>query len=72
MYLTNKRNCDIAVISDALGKWGCGAFHNDKWFQLWWPDAIQETHITVKELVPIVLAAAVWGSSWKGSSGGHS
>ena len=26
----------------------------------------QETHITVKELVPIVLAAAVWGSDWRG------
>ena len=68
MYLTNRKNCDIAVISDASGKWGCGAFHNDKWFQLRWPDAIQETHITVKELVPIVLAAAVWGSCWKGKN----
>ncbi len=25
-------------------------------------------HITVKELLPIVLAAAVWGRSWKGAT----
>lgn len=55
-----------AVISDASGKWGCGAFCDDKWFQLRWPDTIQETHITIKELVPIVLAVAAWGSDWRG------
>ena len=66
MCLSNSRNCNITVTSDASGWWGCGAFHKDKWFQLRWPDAIQETQITVKELVPIVLAAAVWGTSWMG------
>ena len=66
MYQTGRNKCDIAIISDASGNWGCGAFCHNEWFQLRWPEAIQETHITVKELVPIVLAAAVWGSNWKG------
>ena len=66
MYPNDRKNCDIAVISDAPGKWSYGAFCNVKWFQLWWPDTIQETHITFKELVPVVLSAAVWGSDWRG------
>ena len=66
MYPIDRKNCNVTVISDASGKWGCGAFCKDKWFQLRWPDAAQETQITVKELLPIVLAAAVWGNNWKG------
>ncbi len=31
-----------------------------------WVARMQETHITVKELAPIVLAAAVWGHNWHG------
>lgn len=27
---------------------------------------MQEAHITIKELVPIVLAVAVWGKEWHG------
>ena len=56
MYPIDRRNCDIVVVSDASGKWDCGAFRDDKWIQLQWPDTIQETHITVKELVLTVLA----------------
>ena len=52
----------IEVISDASGLFGCGAFaHPHSWFQLWWPDNWQAIHITAKELVPIVISAAVWG-----------
>ena len=28
----------------------------------------RDAHITIKELVPIVLAAAVWGKDWQGQS----
>ena len=66
MYPIDRNNCNVTVISDASGKWVCGAFCKDKWFQLRWPDAVQETQIAVKELIPIVLAAAVWGNNWKG------
>ncbi len=51
------------VTSDASGGWGCGAFC--KWFMLQW---LESGIITVKELVPIVIAAAVWGSEWKGKT----
>ena len=66
MYVARKDSCEIIVTSDASGCWGCGAFCGREWFQLRWPGATQESHITVKELVPIVLAAAVWGREWKG------
>lgn len=66
MFNAGKVNCSVHMTSDASGSWGCGAFSGADWFQLRWPDAIQERHITVKELVPIVLAAALWGSKWRG------
>ena len=33
-----------------------------------WPPQWKSIHITVKELLPIVLACAVWGYKWKGES----
>lgn len=51
-----------AVVSDASGHWGCGAYSGHSWFQLCWSGSpIQDESIMVKELVPIVIAAAVWG-----------
>ena len=54
----------ITVTSDASGTWGCGAFVGNQWFQLAWPPSWSDIHITAKELVPIVLAAMIWGSTW--------
>ncbi len=57
----------VALTSDASGSWGCGAFTSDgKWFQLQLHDGWDGIHITVKELLPIVLGVAIWGSEWKG------
>ena len=57
----------MVLTSDASGSWGCGAFTStSQWFQLALPDSWQEVHITVKELLPIVLAAATWGPLWLG------
>ena len=57
------------VTSDASGSWGCGAYCNHQWFQLAWPDeSTAKQAITLKELAPIVLAAAVWGSQWRSST----
>jgi len=57
------------VTSDASGNWGCGAFTaGGEWFQLEWPDAWREVNITVKELLPVVLAMAIWGRKWKGKT----
>ena len=50
------------MTSDASGRWGCGAF---LWFQVKWPESMPQHHITVKELIPIVLAVASWGHAWQ-------
>ena len=56
----------ITLTSDASGTWGCGAYTGEHWFMLPWTSNIKEAHITVKELVPIVIAALMWGQEWKG------
>ena len=68
MYESNRNRCEVTLVSDASGTWGCGAFCRERWFQLRWPPALQESHITIKEMLPIVLAAAVWGKEWIGKS----
>ena len=56
----------LVVVSDASGSWGCGAAHENLWFQLQWPEAWAEVSIAPKELVPIVVAATLWGPYWAG------
>ena len=56
----------MEVISDASGTYGCGAFSLPHgWFQLEWPEIWLPVHITAKELLPIVIAAALRGHQWK-------
>lgn len=58
---------DVVVTSDASGSWGCGAFSSlGWWFQCTWPDCWGSVHITCKELLPIVVACAIWGRGWLG------
>ena len=55
------------MVSDAYGSWGCGAFVKGPqllWSQLKWPDHWENIHITAKELVPIIVGAAIWGHRW--------
>ena len=57
-----------SITSDTSGSWGCGAFWDCFWFQLAWdnfPDYVNE-NIATKELLPIVIAAAIWGKHWYG------
>ncbi len=57
------------ITSDASGSWGCGAFSFEvNWFQLKLPESWKMIHITVKELLPIVLGVAVWGDEWRGKT----
>lgn len=58
----------IELVSDASGRWGCGAPFDGSMFQLMWAGAIRVAHITVQELVPIVIPAAIWGESWRGKT----
>ena len=55
------------VTSDASGTWGCAAWSGQAWLQLRWDERSQHLNIAVKELIPIVMAATVWGRSWHGS-----
>ena len=68
MFEARRESCDVALVSDASGSWGCGAYCNGKWFQLQWAGLWANSHIAIKELTPIVLAAAVWGRGWSGKS----
>ena len=55
------------VYSDAASSYGCGAFSQGLgWFSLVWPDSWQMASITSMELLPVVLAVAMWGSHWSG------
>ena len=68
--MTNFRtkNPDICIFSDASGSWGCGAFWDRSWFQYRWSPTTSTFNITIKELLPIVVAAAIWGHHWEGKS----
>lgn len=57
-------SCEVSIVSNASGLWGCGALR----FQLSWAGlgTSKEQSITVKELLPIVIVAALWGPEWSG------
>ena len=57
----------VQMASDASGSWGCGAWYGHQWFQVQWDGRSAPLQIMVKELLPIVLACAVWGRRWGGS-----
>ena len=57
---------DIQVYTDASGNWGCGVFLDPKWFHLEWSSRLHPLSIAVKEMCPVVLAAATFGQEWKG------
>lgn len=65
----------VHVWTDASGHFGCGAFCSgtQAWFQLQWPQSyardwvrLKEESIALKELLPIILACAIWGKEWVG------
>ena len=68
LYQTGHLRCTASISTDASGNWGCGAFCGRKWFYLRWPLSLWRSHITVKELVPIVPAATGLGSEWVGQN----
>ena len=53
------------IQTDTSGSWGCGAYFHGQWFQLQWDTQRKPRHIMVKEFLPIVLSAAVWGPIWE-------
>ena len=59
----------LEVASDASGSWGCAAINksSNDWFQVPWSQQWQDMSIAVKELFPVVVGAALWGSLWSHS-----
>ena len=57
---------DVNVFSDASGSWGCGAYWGSQWFHFPWPPCLQSLPIATKELIPVVVAAAIFGHHWHG------
>ncbi len=55
---------DVTIFTDASGSWGCGGHWEDKWFQCQWSEDWRDKGISVKEMLPVVLACAVWGNRW--------
>ena len=64
----DKAHPQVFVTSDASDSWGCGAYQGDKWLQFQWPVTMEECHISIKEMIPVVFAAALWGSTWSEKS----
>lgn len=60
-----KTSPEIQVVSDASGSWGCGAHWLPHWFQIRWTPRFQNCSIQVKELIPVVVAAAIYGKHWE-------
>ena len=67
MMATLRRGPPTSVVTSDASGWGAGAFSSaGEWFQYEWPESWATVHITVKELAPVVLACALWGSEWQG------
>ena len=59
----------IFVTPDASGTWGCGVYVGEHWFQYQWPQDMQDCHnMSIKALIPVVAAAAIWEHRWVGKS----
>ena len=57
---------NVQVYTDASGNWGCRAFLDRMWFHLEWLTRLRPLSIAVKEMCPVVLAAATFGQRWAG------
>ena len=68
MSVMSKQQPEEMVTSDASGHWGCGAVCNtsNQWFSIKWGECWTHTHITIKELLPIVITSVIWRAKWKG------
>ena len=57
------------IKSDASGSWGAGAVWQHRWLQIAWEgEQEKQQNIATLELIPIVVATAVWGKHWQGLS----
>lgn len=63
------QSSSVEIWSDASGGWGCGAWWGLLWFQVKWSEwpVFAGASIAAKELLPIIVATAIWGSQWVGA-----
>ena len=61
MQYSQCQHPDVVLTSNALGSWGCETCYGVHWLQYPWLSLTSNYNITEKELLPIALAAAVWG-----------
>ena len=71
-----KEDVDYEVMTDASGRFGCGGPWGNRWFQVQWSPGYRITKlknpfsqdsILLRELLPVVIAAAIWEKEWKNS-----
>lgn len=60
----------MELFADASSTLGFGGFFREKWFYSSWPSELNnltEGHLSMAflELYPVVVAAILWGGSWK-------
>ena len=67
VYGQDQRTPAVEIYTDAAGEVGCGAWWGVHWLQLKWAREAtwRGISITQKEVLPAVLACAVWGHQWK-------
>ena len=72
LYEYGLHEAQVYFFTDVSGGFGCGALWQSRWFQLQWSlvheefyRPLREESITLKELLPVVLAAALWGPDWR-------
>ena len=53
----------FSVTSDAAGGVGFGAYLGKEWFAEAWPPSSENIDISIKEMIPIVIAAELWDKS---------
>ena len=64
-FIIPNDSLSLHIHTDASGTFGGGALSSDgRWLQVQWPESWSEVDISIKEMVPIVVAAAMWGRSW--------
>ena len=54
----------VLLATDASGAWGAGGWSGSQWFKVKWTESAQQQPIAAKELIPIVVAVALWGQGW--------
>ena len=55
---------DFTISSDAAGSLGFGIVYGNQWCTGSWLSEACSLNIAVLELIPIIIAAAIWGCNW--------